>query len=122
MKTLFEKIETYKGAPLTNEEKREIVICVQKDSVNGASLYNQMTRQEQTFSLVSMMKACLEMLEDAVDKRIIREDVKMNANRFKKSLEKSTDVIFRSINSETSLIINDISNCIMYASIVQITD
>jgi hypothetical protein len=122
MKTLFEKIEAYKGTPLTDEEKKEILICVQKDSVNGASLYNQMTRQEQTFSLVSVMKACLEMLEDAVDKRIIREDVKMNANRFKNSLEKSTDAIFRSINAETSLIINDISNCIMYASIVQITD
>jgi hypothetical protein len=122
MKTLFEKIEAYRGTPLTDEDKKEILICVQIDSVNGANLYNQMTRQEQTFSLVSMMKACLEMLEDAVDKRIIREDVKMNANRFKNSLEKSTDAIFRSINAETSLIINDISNCIMYASIVQITD
>jgi hypothetical protein len=122
MKTLFDKIEVYKGAPLTDEEKREILICVQNDSINGASLYNQMTRAEQTFSLVAMMKACLEMLEDAVDKRIIDKEVKMNANRFKKSLEKSTDAIFKSINEETSLIINDISNHIMYASIVQITD
>jgi len=122
MKTLFEKIEAYKGTPLTDEDKKEILICVQKDSVNGASLYNEMTRPEQTFSLVSMMKACLEMLEDAVDKRIINKEVKMNANRFKKSLEKSTDEIFRSIDSDTSLIINDISNCIMYASVVQITD
>jgi len=122
MKTLFDKIEVYKGAPLTDEEKLEALICVQRDSVNGASLYSQMTRAEQTFSLVAMMKACLEMLEDAVDKRIIDKEVKMNANRFKKSLEKSTDAIFKSINDETSLIINDISNHIMYASIVQITD
>jgi hypothetical protein len=122
MKTLFNKIEVYKSAPLTDKEKREILICVQNDSINGASLYNQMTRAEQTFSLVAMMKACLEMLEDAVDKRIIDKEVKMNANRFKNSLEKSTDAIFKSINDETSLIINDISNHIMYASIVQITD
>ncbi len=122
MKKLFEKIEEYKGAPLTDDEKREVLICVQKDSVNGASLYNGMTRAEQTFSLVAMAKASLEMLEDAVDKRIIDKEVKMQANRYKKSLEKVTDSVFKSIDLDTSIIINDISNCIMYASIVQITE
>ncbi len=122
MKKLFKKIEEYKGSPLTDEEKREVLICVQKDSVNGASLYNGMTKQEQTFSLVAMAKASLEMLEDAVDKRIIDKEVKMQANRYKKSLEKVTDSVFKSIDFDTSIIINDISNCIMYASIVQITD